>query len=122
MNLLYELNSNKPMNATENTINSIEAIASLSEADRDRAEKRLWVAQSLIKAIIDVPLEVASAIALFDRNEYNRLAEAVFDLVLDEIYICDEDVACVGLVWAWVRTLSSTKLKSLLCWLIKNLK
>jgi hypothetical protein len=61
-------------------------LENLSKEERDQVLSGLLVAQSLIRFIeqdgFSIPEEIAAAIALFDRSEYDIFAKALFDLIL----------------------------------------
>jgi hypothetical protein len=103
----------------------MQRIDSLPEADRDQIVKGLWRSQSLIEAMKKdgfdaLPLEVAAAIAIFDRCEFKMFSKHLASLVFDgmSLYINEGD----PLPWTWIGKQDIAVQKSLLCWLVRYFK
>ena len=97
-------------------------LENLSKKERDHVLSGLLASQSLIRSIeqdgFSIPDEIAAAIALFDRTEYDTLAKALFDLIFRGIPICTNNGDSAP--WCWISNQEKPVVKSLFCWLVRR--
>lgn len=97
-------------------------LENLSKKERDQVLSGLLAARSLIRFIeqdgFSIPDEIAAAIALFDRAEYDTLAKALFDLIFRGIPICTNNGDSAP--WCWISNQEKPVVKSLFCWLVRR--
>lgn len=102
--------------------NFFDQLENLSKEERDQVLSGLLATQSLIRFIeqdgFSIPIEIAVAIALFDRAENDTFAKALFDLVFRGFPICANNGDSAP--WHWISSQEKTVVKSLFCWLVRK--